>query len=826
VTARGVTTRGVTTRGVTTRVVTTRGVTTRGGPLPTPAEAPSVDFVRVAPTNSTVGGVGDRVRGGVGDRVRGGVGDRVRGGVGDRVRGGVGERVRGGIGDRVPRSDGRAKVTGQFAYASDLRAERMLVGVTVRSPHASARLGRIDVAAARAVPGVRAVLTHADVPGDKCVGPGHHKDQPVLAFDRVRCHGEPVAVVAAEDLATARRAAALVEVDYEPLPVVSDAEAALAPGAQRLHPHGNELRTVRIRHGDPATTGPVTVHGSYEVGMQDQAFLGPEAGLARPLDDGGVELEVATQWLHLDREQVAAALGLPEGRVQLILGGVGGAFGGREDLSIHVHACMLALATRRPVKMVYGRDESFLGHVHRHPARLDYEHVADEEGRLVCVRARLLFDGGAYASSSPAVIANAATQACGPYAVPNAQIDATVAYTNNPPCGAMRGFGAPQVAIAYEAQMDRLADRLGLDPVEVRILNALTTGAEMPTGQLVPGPVDAEALLTGVREIALPAPPGSEERGWPGGAFGATEGEGVRRGVGYAFGFKNVGFSEGFDDYTVARVRLSAPNGLPRAEVVCAAAEVGQGVVGVAEQVVRTELGVEDVRVLAADTRAGSAGAASASRLTWMVAGAVGAACRAVRERLGSEVAARPVELAELLGDGELEEEATYRHRPTSRMDPATGRGEVHAGFAFVAHRAVVDVDVELGIARVAQLACAQDVGRAINPLALEGQLEGAGLQGMGLALMEEMAVDQGLVTNRSLGEYRIPTIADAPEMPSLVLERGNPDAPYGVTGVGELAAITSTPAVLAALRAATGRPLTRVPARPEDLAAVEGWDP
>jgi CO/xanthine dehydrogenase Mo-binding subunit len=495
---------------------------------------------------------------------------------------------------------------------------------------------------------------------------------------------------------------------------------------------------------------------------------------------------------------------------------------------VQVHACLLALATRRPVKMAYTRDESFVGHVHRHPATLDYEHVASEDGRLLCVRARLLFDGGAFESTSTAVIANAATLACGPYAVPNAHIEATVAYTNNPPCGAMRGFGSPQVAIAYEAQMDRLSERLGVDPLALRIRNALTTGHEMPTGQVVPGPVDAAALLEGVRGVALPAPPGGEERGWPGGAFGTTEGEGVRRGVGYAFGYKNIAISEGFDDYTAARVRLSAPDGVPLAQVYCAAVEVGQGVVGVAEQVVRTELGVEEVRVQAADTRLGSAGSASASRLTWMVTGAVGAACLALRERLGVEPAEPldPRRLVALLGDGALEEEATFRHPPTTPMDPDTGRGVVHAGFAFVAHRAVVDVDVELGIARVAQLACAEDVGRAINPLALEGQLEGAGMQGLGLALMEEMTVDDGIVRSRSLGEYRIPTIVDAPEMASIVLELGNPEAPYGVTGVGEVGAITSTPAVLAALRSATGRPLTRAPVRPEELADVTAWEP
>jgi CO/xanthine dehydrogenase Mo-binding subunit len=270
-------------------------------------------------------------------------------------------------------------------------------------------------------------------------------------------------------------------------------------------------------------------------------------------------------------------------------------------------------------------------------------------------------------------------------------------------------------------------------------------------------------------------------------------------------------------------VRLSAPGGVPTAEVYTAGTEVGQGLVGVCEQVARTELGVEHVRVAQADTRIGSAGSASASRMTWMASGAIVAACEAVRQELGLSGPAAPDELARLLGDGEVEHEATYRHRATEPMDPRTGRGDVHAGFAFVAHRAVVDVDVELGIARVAQLACAQDVGRAINPLAVEGQLEGGSVQGLGLALMEELLVEAGVVLNRSFGEYRIPTIVDAPELPSAILELEHPDAPYGVTGVGELACITSTPAVLAALRAGTGRPLTRVPVRPAELVALGG---
>ena len=382
--------------------------------------------------------------------------------------------------------------------------------------------------------------------------------------------------------------------------------------------------------------------------------------------------------------------------------------------------------------------------MHRHPARLDYEHVAGEDGRLLCVRARLLFDGGAYASSSPAVIANAATQACGPYAVPNARIDATVAYTNNPPCGAMRGFGAPQVAIAYEAQMDRLAERLGIDPVELRIRNALAPGDEMPTGQAVPGPVDAEALLPGCATCRCPTPPGGGSAAGRAGLSGRPRGRACAAASASPSATRTSAFSEGFDDYTVARVRLSAPGGVPLAEVQCAAAEVGQGVVGVIEQIVRTELGVEEVRVLPADTRVGSAGPASASRLTWMVAGAVAAACEALRERLGTEPGTDTASWPRSWATAR-----SRRRRPTatgrlSPMDPETGRGDVHAGFAFAAHRAVVDVDVELGVARVAQLACAQDVGRAVNPLALEGQLEGGAVQGLGLALMEEMARGRG----------------------------------------------------------------------------------
>ena len=385
--------------------------------------------------------------------------------------------IRGGIGESLRRPDGIPKVKGDFAYSSDLWADGMLWGSTLRSPHPRARIREINIAPALAIRGVFAVLTHEDVPGRKVYGL-EIPDQPVLAFDQVRYQGEAVAIVAADHPETARHAASKIEVDYEVLEPVTDPEKAF--DAEPLHPSGNLLRHVRIEHGDPSATAEVVVSGEYEVGMQDQAFLGPESGLAVPAEDGGVDLFVSTQWLHVDRDQTAASLDLPPEKVRITLGGVGGAFGGREDLSMQIHACLLALHTGKPVKMMYGREESFFGHIHRHPARMRYEHGATRDGDLVYVKCRILLDGGAYASSSTAVCSNAACFAVGPYEVPNALIDSYVVYTDNPPCGAMRGFGAVQTCFAHEAQMDKLAAALGMDPVELRRRNAAIGGHDHP----------------------------------------------------------------------------------------------------------------------------------------------------------------------------------------------------------------------------------------------------------------------------------------------------------------------------------------------------------
>jgi xanthine dehydrogenase D subunit len=747
----------------------------------------------------------------------------------------------GGVGESPTRPDGTLKVTGQFAYGSDLWADDMIWGATLRSPHPYAKINSISIGEALATAGVYAVLTHDDVPGTNRYGL-EHADQPVLAAEVVRYQGEPVALVAADHPEIARQAAKKIRVEYEPMEPVTDAVAALEESAPSLHPGGNLVRHLKLRKGSSDQSAEVIVSGSYRVGMQDQAFLGPEAGLAVPDGDGGLDLYVATQWLHVDQRQVCAALGLPPEKVRLTLAGVGGAFGGREDLSMQVHACLLALHTGKPVKMVYNREESFFGHVHRHPATMHYEHGATRDGLLTYVKAEIWLDGGAYASSTPAVVGNAGTMGIGPYVVENVHVDAYGVYTNNPPCGAMRGFGSVQTAFAYEAQMDKLAAALGMDPVELRCRNAMALGSEAPTGQIVDSAAPVAELLERVRAMPLPQPDGARPdlRELPGGVANTTHGEGVRRGVGYAVAYKNVGFSEGYDDYSTARVRLEVLGGEPTVTVQTAAAEVGQGLVTIEQQICRTELGVDNVVSYPKDTTVGSGGSTSASRQTYVTGGAVQAACQQVRERVfartqqrlgrtvtglrlqdGAVISAAEghlAELAEVLGGEIIEETVQWRHRPTQPVDPETGRGFAHVQYAFAAHRAVVDVDTDLGLIKVVSLDCAQDVGKAMNPDAVLGQIHGGSAQGMGLAVMEEIQVRDGLIRNPSFTDYLIPTILDMPPMQVDVLEYPDPNAPYGVRGVGEPPTISSGPAIAAAIRAATGLELTRIPIKPEHI--------
>ncbi|MBW3605657.1 MAG: xanthine dehydrogenase subunit D [Actinobacteria bacterium] len=752
--------------------------------------------------------------------------------------------VRGGVGTNADRPDGVPKVQGRFGFSSDAFAEGMLWGRTLRSPHPAARIRSIDTSAAEELEGVAVVLTAGDVPGTATFGL-EHPDQPVFASDVVRYQGEPIAAVAAVHPEIAWRAVQAIEVDYEELDPLVDAEAAI--DAEPIHPDGNVVRHIEVVHGTPDdVTGEVVVEGTYEVGMQDQAFMGPESGLAIPDGEGGVDLYISTQWLHVDRDQVAACLDLPAEQVRVTLSGVGGAFGAREDVSLQVHVCLLALRTGRPVKMVYSREESFFGHVHRHPARMHYRTHADRDGTLVKVEARLIFDGGAYASSSTAVISNACSFAAGPYRVPNAHVQGWAMRTNNPPCGAMRGFGSVQVCFAHEAQMDKLAAELGVDPVELRLHNALETGDRIITGQRISGVAPVRECIEAAAGAPLPDDDLGEPLQFPGGTGRTADRGDVRRGVGLAVSVKNLMYSEGFDDFSTAAVRLElGADGDPTATVHTAAAEVGQGFVTLAQQIVRTELGIERVHLRAADTSIGSAGSTSASRQTWMSGGAVKGACEQVRERLLERVAeARNVDLAgarrevlslrdgairhvdehwsvpltDALVDAPVEETYEHHHVKTDPFDEH-GQGDAHVSFVFAAHRAVVDVDPGLGLVRVRQISTGQDVGRALNPRAVVGQIEGGIAQGVGLAVMEEILLSDGRIRNPSFTDYLIPTALDMPEVDITLIEQPEPGAPFGAKGVGEPPTISSTPAVVAAIRAATGLDLDRVPVRPDDIA-------
>ena len=741
------------------------------------------------------------------------------------------------IGESALRPDGIPKVKGEFVFSNDLRHPQMLWGGTLRSPHPAARIVSINTAPALKMTGVHAVLTSEDTEGMPLYGL-EHPDQPVLADGVVRYQGEPVAIVAADHPENVRLALEAIEVEYELIEPLSDSK--LAQEAEAIHPDGNLFRKIDLIYGNSQEDGEIIVEGTYEVGMQDQAPLGTESGMAIPSEDGGVDLFVSTQWLHADRDQVAACLNLPSEKVRLTLAGVGGAFGAREDISLHIHLCLLALRTGKPVKMSYSRTESFHGHVHRHPAQMWYRHHAKPDGTLTRIEARLLLDGGAYASTSSAVLANAACFAAGPYRVPSVQIHGAVVRTNNPPCGAMRGFGCVQVCFAHEAQMDKLAIALGIDPVELRLKNALKSGDQIITGQTITGTAPVAEVIETCAQHPTSVGAASEQMELPGGAGRTADPKNIVRGEAIAVGFKNLMFSEGFDDFSTASCQLL--DGV--ATITCACAEVGQGFVTLAQQIAREILGVEEVILAPASTsNVGSAGSTSASRQTWMSGGAVKSACEEVRIRLLSRIAEShdlDVESLVIVDGGiaslssdfsislkeatieSIEVEETYRHMPTHPLDE-NGQGDAHVSFAFSAHRAVVDVDQELGLIKVVELITSQDVGRVLNPLQLQGQLEGGAAQGLGLAVLEEINVVDGRILNPSFTDYLLPTALDMPPVEiAALIEQPEPNAPFGAKGVGEPPAISSTAAVASAVRNATGLDLQRVPIRPTDIVFSE----
>ncbi|MFI2030791.1 xanthine dehydrogenase family protein molybdopterin-binding subunit [Streptomyces buecherae] len=746
-----------------------------------------------------------------------------------------------GLGVSVPPLDSIAKTQGVFPYAADLWAEGLLWAAVLRSPHPHARIVSIDTTAAAAMPGVRTVVTHADVPGDAAHG-RKVLDRPVFAAELVRHHGEPIAAVAADHPDTARLAAAAIAVEYEVLDPVTDPEQAFS--AEPLHPDGNLIRHIPLSYGDPSVVGDVIVEGVYRIGRQDPAPIGAEAGLAVPRPDGGVELYTASTDPHADRDLAAACYGLPPELVKVVVTGVPGAMGEREDAGMLLPLGLLALRTGHPVKLAATREESFLGHAHRHPTLLRYRHHADAEGTLLKVEAQILLDAGAYADTSADALAAAVSFACGPYVVPHAFIEGWAVRTNNPPSGHVRGEGAMQVCAAYEGQMDKLAAKLGLDPAELRMRNVMATGDLLPTGQTVTCPAPVADLLTAVRDEPLPALPGddadADESEWllPGGPDGAGDPQAVRRGVGYGLGMVHMLGAEGTDEVSTATVKVQGSV----ATVVCAAVETGQGFSTLARQIVQETLGVEEVHIAPVDTDQPPAGPAARGRHTWVSGGAVERAAKMVRTQLLQPLAHKfgmstelltiadgkitsydgvlSTTVAEALEGKELWATAQCRPHPTEPLDDS-GQGDAYVGLAFCAIRAVVDVDVELGAVRVVELTVAQDVGRALNPRQLRARIEAGVTQGIGAALSENLRTSRGIVRHPDLTGYALPTALDVPDIKIVkLIEERDVVAPFGAKAVSAVPVVTSPAAIASAVRAATGRPVGRLPIRPQSAVA------
>lgn len=698
-----------------------------------------------------------------------------------------------GVGAPGVRPDAAAKLAGTFGYAGQGRLPGELHGVTIRSGIASGRLVAIDSAEAMRVPGARIVLTADDVPGSRTIGL-KTADQPVFAIGRVRHVGEPIAFAVAETATAAHQMAARVRVDIHPAIALLDPERSMLPDAPLVGSASNEVYALH-RYDASFARGPVTVAATWRTGRQDACFLAPEAGVAHVAADGTLVLDVATQDVHEDRRQVAAALGLEPERVLVRLAGVGGAFGGREDVTLQVHLALAALVTGRPVRTVYSRPESLLAHPSRHPARLAYELSSERDGTLVSLHARILLDGGAYASTSLPVTKIVHYFAAGAYRVPHLDIETRAVLTNNPVAGALRGFGATQACFGIESTMDLLAAELGMDPVQLRRHNLLGVGEPLATsGQRLPASLSPREVLEACAAVPLPLAPVTP---------GAT------RGVGIAVGIKSAGLGDGRPDGAGITLRMDRDG----VHVLSAAPEVGQGIGGVLQRIVGDVLPGIPVTVLQSNSSLPVSGGSKASRQSMASGGAAhGAAfllARAIQQR-GN----RPPRDDEVI-------EVTYHHPGvrTDEADPVTGLGDLHQTFQLTAHRAVVDVDRELGTATVVQVVAAQDVGRVIDPAAVRGQLCGGTAQGIGFALMEEIAVDgAGVPAVAGFLDYPIPRAEDVGVIVPVVLEGPDDRLTLGARGMGEGPLVSSPAAVAAALRAASGRPVARIPARVDDL--------
>jgi CO/xanthine dehydrogenase Mo-binding subunit len=726
------------------------------------------------------------------------------------------------IGQSLPRIDARDKVTGAALYSGDLVRPEMLHMKILFAGRPHARVVSIDSSAALALPGVVAVFTALDVPVNEYGL--QRKDQPVLCgpapiqektnplasgktmvrSDIVRCEGDQVAAILAETETIAAKARDLVKVEYEDLSAVFDPAEAMSPAAPRIHPEFGDSNICvldRIRKGDVEaafSSADVIVEGEYRTPFQEHAYLQPEAGLAYLDEEGRITVVCAGQWTHADQSGIAHALGLIDEQVRVIYPAIGGAFGGREDLSVQIVLALAVMKYGRPAKIVWNRKESILGHGKRHPMTLKAKWGASKDGKLLAAETTIIADSGAYLYTTNKVLGNCTITATGPYFIPNVKEDVYGVYTNNVPTAAFRGFGAPQALWMAELQMDKLAEKLHLDPVEFRHRNALREGDTLNVGTPAPGRVSIIECIEAARD----------KFGWKAGInHKALSKASSARGRGFACGFKNVGFSFGYQENSWARVELHGRTGIEQVVVWHAGAEVGQGTHTVMAQIAAASVGVpfEKVTLVTSDSATmGNPGSASASRLTFMSGNAIRGAAEAA------------------LAKWKLEErpaisEYTYLAPKTTPFDKNTGYSTPNLSYAYVAQAVELEVDLETGYIKILRLISADDVGQAINPALVEGQIEGAVVQAVGYAITENFITKNGHILTDQLSTYLIPTVLDIPDaVDSVILEVAEPNGPFGARGLGELPFLPVAPAIAAALHDATGVWFNEFPLTPE----------
>lgn len=745
------------------------------------------------------------------------------------------------VGTFQPRPDAVAKVTGKAIFTDDLHFEGMLHARAKRAEIPHAIVKHIDVSQARQLPGVVAVLTADDIPGQHTHGVVIHDWPTMIGIgERVRYVGDCIAIVAAETREIASQALSLIEVEYEAQPVVSNPVQARQPDAPALHPAGNLLKHIKVRKGDVDqgfAEADVILEHTFHTVTTDHAFMEPECSIARLTADGRMEVYVGSQIPYADREMVARALGWPPEKVRIVGQLMGGGFGGKEDITGQIHAALLAYYTKRPVKLLFDRHESLMVHPKRHATRIRVKVGAKTDGRLTAVETELYGDTGAYASLGEKVLTRATTHSAGPYETPHARADCFAMYTNNPPAGAFRGFGVTQSAFAIESMMDMLAEKLDMDPVALRRVNVLRVGSTTNTGQVLTESVGlSECLDRVVEEMHRLAGPE------PFKAVTPPDAPHLRRAWGLAIAYKNTGLGGGAPDKAGAEVELFE-NGM--LEVRTSSAELGQGLVTVLQLIVAEEFNVppSQVKVLVMDTdRTPDGGPTTASRQTFVSGNAARYAASTLRQAITSTLAEKydvPPEqirfiegLAQVNGQGiplgdvvrflrqeGHEPRAIYEYWAPETQPLGQG-GNMHFAFSYAAQAAEVEVNTLTGEVRVNRVLAATDVGRAINPLGLQGQVEGGVMMGLGNALTEHFIVEEGKVFTDRMARYRIPSIVHTPEITSIIVEHPSSEGPYGAKGVGEVISIPTTPAITNAIYHAVGVRIDHLPVDQEEIVA------